>query len=121
MKKWTVACVALAVSLVGVAAMSADDPPPIKEIMKKAHTPPGKSLLSKVTSGKASDEEKKQLVELYEALGKNKPPKGDEEEWKKRTDAMIAAAKDVAEGAKGAPAKLGKTVNCGACHKAHRA
>jgi hypothetical protein len=100
--------------------MAADEVP-IKEVMKKAHTPPGKALKDRVASGKANDDEKKMLVELYEALGKNKPPKGDEEEWKKRTDALVKAAKAAAEGSKDAGKELAKASQCGACHKAHRA
>src|SRR5438876_4771674 len=116
MKKWIAACIvlALAVAVGGKTPVKADDLP-IKEVMKMAHT--GKpTLLAKVAGGKASDDEKKMLVELYENLGKNKPPKGDEDEWKKKTEDLVAAAKDVAAGTKGANAKLQKASNCGACH-----
>ena len=47
-----------------------------------------------MAKGEASAEEKKQLVELYEALAANKPPKGDEASWKEKTAALVAAAKD---------------------------
>src|SRR6185436_4924165 len=91
---------------------------PIKDVMKKAHTPPEKgkpTLLAKATGAKATDEDKKMLLELYENLGKNKPPKGDEDEWKKRTDEIVAAAKALVEGGKGAAGKLTKATNCAAC------
>jgi len=118
MKMWIGVAVALAVALSGV-SVQADDAS-IKDVMKKAHG--GKpSLLAKVTGGKASDDEKKELLSLYEALGKNKPPKGDEGEWKTRTEALVKGAKAAVEGAKDAAKQLGKAANCGACHKAHRA
>jgi hypothetical protein len=123
MKKWIAGCIVLALMTGGMATVKAEDLA-IKDVMKKAHQPPEKgkpTLLAKVTSGKASDDEKKELVELYEALGKNKPPKGDEDEWKTRTAALLKAAKSAAEGGKGAAKELGKASNCAACHKAHRA
>ena len=86
----------------------------IKEVMKVAHAK-GK-LRDKVTGGMASDEEKKQLVEYYEALAANKPPKGDDASWKEKTAELLAAAKEAAAGNLD---KL-KAVNCGACHKAHK-
>jgi hypothetical protein len=79
----------------------------IKVVMQKAHKG---GLLGKVLSGKASDEEKKQLVTYYEAMVKLKPPVGEEDAWKEKTKALLAAAKgedvDV----------LKKASNCGACH-----
>ncbi len=123
MKKWIAGCIVLALMTGGMATVKAEDLA-IKDVMKKAHQPPEKgkpTLLAKVSTGKASDDEKKMLVELYEALGKNKPPKGDEDEWKKRTDALVKAAKAAEEGAKDAGKQLGKASNCLACHKAHRA
>ena len=64
MKKWIAACVVLALLVGGKTTLKADDLP-IKEVMKKAHG--GKpTLLAKVAGGKASDDEKKMLVELYE-------------------------------------------------------
>ena len=83
----------------------------IKEVMKLALKGP---LNKKVAEGKASDDEKKQLVELYESLAANKPPKGDEADWKKRTEALLDAAKK-ADGM-----ALGKASNCKACHDAHQ-
>ena len=88
-----------------------------KEVMQKAHKG---GLMKKVSEGKASAEEKKQLLEFYEALAANKPPKGDEAEWKAKTSAIIAAARAAAEGEAGAAEKLSATVKCMECHSAHR-
>ena len=100
---------------------AADDKPKfsIDEIMDKAHK--GKpSLWKKVVDGKASPEEKKELLGLYEDLAKNKPEKGSQEDWKKRTGNMIKAAKDVVAAKDGATKALGKAVNCKACHELHK-
>lgn len=95
-----------------MAAQAADKPKhSIKEVMKIAHKG---GLMKKVADGNASDEEKKQLVELYESLAANKPPKGDDADWKMRTDALLTAAK-AADGK-----ALQKAANCKACHEAHK-
>jgi hypothetical protein len=69
-----------------------------------------------VLDGKASDDEKKTLLSLYEDLGKNKPPMGDEGAWKKKTDAIVKAAKAVSEGDKAAIKTLNTATNCKSCH-----
>lgn len=83
----------------------------IAEVMKKAMKG---GLCAKVAGGKASDEEKKELVELFTALGQNTPPKGDAESWKAKTTALLEAAKA------GDGAALKKAANCGACHSVHK-
>lgn len=91
----------------------------IGEIMEKAHK--GKpSLFKQVMEGKASDAQKKQLVEYYEELAKNKPEKGSEADWKKRTTALVSAAKQVANGNAAARQQLGRAANCKSCHQAHK-
>lgn len=90
----------------------------IKAVMKTAMKG---GLCKKVGDGQASDAEKKELLELFEALGKNKPPKGDEKSWKEKTTALVDAAKACAENKDGAADKLKKAANCGACHKEHKA
>ncbi|MGH7171172.1 MAG: hypothetical protein ACRELF_05505 [Gemmataceae bacterium] len=94
----------------------------IEEVMQKAHkAPKGKlSLLKQVMEGKASAEQKKQLVEYYEALAQNKPEKGSETDWKKRTTTLVAAAKKVADGNAAARQQLGRAANCKACHQLHK-
>jgi hypothetical protein len=83
-----------------------------KEVMQKAQKG---GLWKKVASGKASDDDKKLLVEMYTALQANGPKKGDADSWKKRTEAMVAAAKS-ADG-KALTATAG---DCMGCHKAHK-
>lgn len=120
----------MAVLTLGLAAglgmfQAADEAKPkydIEEIMEKAHkAPKGKlHLLQQVVKGKASEEQKKKLLEYYEELAKNKPEKGDLGDWKKRTNAMVKATKDVIAGKEGANKELGKAVSCKACHELHK-
>jgi len=117
-----VVAVALAIGLSGDRAAGGKDEPKftIKEVMQKAHTPGAKSLLKKVSSGKADEAEKKELVALYTALAQNKPPKGDEKDWKERTGKMLDAAKAAAKGDEKAAASLAEIVNCMGCHSEHK-
>ncbi|MBI3861062.1 MAG: hypothetical protein HY290_04120 [Planctomycetia bacterium] len=92
---------------------AADDAKPkytIKEVMKfhkdKIH--------EKFQKGEASKEEKQKLLEGYEAMLKQKPPKGTEEDWKKKCEALVKAVKDDDKDA------FKKAVNCGSCHGAHK-
>jgi hypothetical protein len=117
----------MAVLTVGLASglgvfQAADNAKPkydIEEVMKKGMK--GKSsLFAKVAGGKASKEEQQKMLDMFEALGQNKPPKGDEGDWKKRTTALVLATKDMIAGKANAGQSLRKAANCGACHKAHR-
>jgi hypothetical protein len=91
----------------------------IETIMEKAHK--GKpSLFKTVSGGSATKEQKEELLKLYSDLGKNKPPKGSEQDWKKRTDNLVAAAKDVVADKPDALAGLKKAANCMACHEVHK-
>jgi hypothetical protein len=99
----------------------ADDNPKYttKEIMKTAHDK-DEGILGKVMAGKASDAEKKELVELYVALGKNKPEKGGDKSWKAKTDALVTAATEVKDNKDGATKTLGVAADCRACHTVHK-
>jgi hypothetical protein len=82
----------------------------IKEAMKLHKD----KLNTKFQEGKASKDEKEKLLEAYEAMGKNKPPKGDEKDWKEKCDALVKAVKaDDFEAFK-------KAVDCKGCHSAHK-
>jgi hypothetical protein len=94
-----------------MSAQAAEPKHSIKEVMKVALKGP---LNKKVADGNASEEEKKQLVELYEALAAATPKKGDAESWKEKTSALLAAAKGTDGKA------LLKASNCKACHDSHK-
>jgi cytochrome c553 len=91
----------------------------IKEVMNKAHKG---GILKKVLSGKAEEDDVKELVIGYTALSLNKPPRGDAKAWKKRTEALVKAAKAVEKNDtdKKALAALKKASNCAACHNVHK-
>jgi hypothetical protein len=113
--KFSAACIfALCATALALSpfARAQDDKPKmtIKEAMKLHKD----KINEKMVKGTATDEEKKKLQEAYEAMGKNKPPKGDEKEWKTKTDALVKAIKDNDKEA------YAKAVNCMACHSAHK-
>lgn len=116
------AVVALAVLVAGQMNAKNAEPKSIEKIMEEAHEGGAKSLRGVVTSGKGTAEEAKKLLALYEDLAKNKAPKGDAAAWKKKNDAIVAAAKKVA--AKHDDATLGKALfaatACAGCHKDHK-
>lgn len=89
----------------------------IKQVMKKAHK---EGLLKKVAGGNGNKADAEQLLDLYESLAKNEPPKGSAADWKKKTVALVDAAEAVVDGKSGAAAQLKKASNCAACHKAHK-
>jgi hypothetical protein len=108
------------VACMGLVVVAAEDKKPkytIKEVMTKAMK---EGLCKKCASGKASDDEKKDLLELLSALSANTPPKGDKESWTKKTQALEEAAKGIADGKKDAGKKLGAAANCKACHSLHK-
>ena len=91
----------------------------IKEVMTKAH---GKknNLVKKLAQGTATDEDKKNLIEYYEALTKNEPPRGEPKDWKERTEELLAAARVAVKGDKSDFPRLRKAVDCDACHNRHK-
>jgi hypothetical protein len=86
-------------------------PASIKVVMQKAMKG---GLCGKVASGKASDDEKKQLVALFTDLAAAKCPKGEEADWKARTTALLEAAKS------GDGKALKKAADCKGCHSTHK-
>ncbi|HEV3145993.1 MAG TPA: hypothetical protein VGZ47_19055 [Gemmataceae bacterium] len=119
--QWAVAFVAV----VGLIVMVRGDDPQtsIKDVMKKANAPADKgkpALSAKVAGGKASKDEKEELLALYKDLAGNKNPRGDEKDWSKRTDALVKAAEAVVNGDRGAEAKLKKANDCMGCHVGHK-
>ncbi|MCP4890835.1 MAG: hypothetical protein GY904_30090 [Planctomycetaceae bacterium] len=121
-KQWfcCLACFS-AVTIFSLSARAAeDDGAPkysTKVVMKTAFKGP---LIKKVAAGDASDEEKKNLYDMLVALGKNKPPKGEADSWKKLTAALVKAGKAVVDGDADGGAMLKKAANCKACHSKHK-
>jgi cytochrome c556 len=111
----------LAAAILMTGGILAQAPPmlTIKEVMKEAHKRP-KELLRKVVLGKASPADKERLRELYQALAKNSPPKGSDQDWKTTTDLMIASAEAVIANKPDAARQLERAANCKSCHEAHK-
>ena len=112
---------------VGLVFVRADETPTlsIKQVMDKAHRGPkgdkdAPSLYKRVADDKASDEDKKKLVELYTALAADHPKLNDDDDWKTRTEAMLAAAKEVEAGKEGGVDSLKKAAACMECHELHK-
>jgi len=111
----------------GLVFVRADETPTlsIKQVMDQAHKGPkgvkdAPSLFKKIAEDKGSDEDKKKLVELYTALAADHPKMNDDDDWKTRTEAMVAAAKEVEAGKDGGVDALKKAVDCKGCHELHR-
>lgn len=131
-----VAMVVFSGSATPVAANNAGDDVAIKDVMKKVNSAGlckainegvGNSKKIKVENPKWDDlaDKAKELVPLAKALGKNKPPMGSEESWKKFTGAYAKAAEDFEAAVKDknidkAKAAAAVIANCGGCHAAHK-
>ncbi len=109
---------AAAMMICGSAALAVNNPfapaaKSIKEVMKIAHK---EGLMKKVQGGSASDEEKKQLLDLYIDMMEGEPKKGDKTEWKAAAAATVVSAAKVVLGREGAMEELKKTTDCKSCH-----
>ena len=122
-----VAAFALTVTVGGLTAAD-EKVPTISEIMKKGHSKTGDiAKIRTAVKGKKWDDAKPAATELKgfgEALGANKPEKGDADSWKKLTDKYKASTAAAAAGvekmdAAAVTAALGK-INCKECHDAHK-
>jgi len=122
------ACTAVAAILVAGAGASATGDKDkkegksltIKEVMQKAHGGGKKALIAKFGAGTADKKDAETLLDLYSNLAKAESPKGEAADWKTKTEALVAAAKDLVAGKEGAAAKLQEASNCAGCHKIHK-
>ena len=89
----------------------------IKEVMKIGHKD---GLLKKILGGDATDEDKKQLLDLYISMIESKPEKGDAGSWARLAGRSALAAAKVVTGRDGAIAELKAATNCKACHSVHK-
>lgn len=78
------------------------------------------SIVARSTQGKATAEEKANLAAAVKKLADVKPPRGDEDAWKTKIAALVAATEAIAKDAPGAKGMLKKAANCKACHKEHK-
>lgn len=106
---------ALAVASIASAAVAAE----ISDVMKAAMKGDA-SLYKKVSTGKGTEADAQKLAACLKGLEGTTPPKGDEAAWKRKVEALIKAAEDVAKGNKQAVSALQRSGNCKACHSAHK-
>ena len=115
---------AFALGMVGFVGFNASAFAPkaasIKDVMKATFAPNGGKLLAKATGKEATAEDKEKFLECVKNLTDAKPPKGSEESWKKKTDAIVKAATNLKEGKEGANKEVRKATNCKACHDEHK-
>lgn len=98
---------------------SQDKPESVKEIMKLAHKGET-SMVKKISEGKGTDAEIKQLVAYYEFMSKQEPAKGSKESWQEKTAALLTATKGLKNNDPDSLQKFKAAVNCKACHKEHK-
>lgn len=89
------------------------EPKTVKEVMKIAHKD---GLHKKILGGSATNDEKKQLLDLYIDMAQAEPKKGDKAEWKVVAGAAALSAFKVVLGNEGAIDELKKTSDCKSCH-----
>lgn len=87
----------------------------IKQVMKAGFAGDN-SLCKKVVTGDASDDEKKEFLNLLIDLVENDAPKGEEIQWKMQSGRALLAAAKVVAGREGATDELKEATNCKACH-----
>jgi len=94
--------------------VTTDEAPTVAEIMQTLHKKD--KLHSVVSSGKAKDEQKVQLLDLYLHMADAKPANGQTEKWAAELQPIIHAAAKVVVGREGAADEYKKAVNCTSCH-----
>jgi cytochrome c556 len=83
-------------------------------------------LKAKTPNWEEVQKQTKDWVAMAETLGKQKPPKGTDESWKKQTDKYLGLVKDVDSAAEkkdldGMKKGLGTIgMSCGGCHGQHK-
>lgn len=79
-----------------------------------------KSLRDRVLEGKATPEEKQELLDFYISLAENKAPKGEQADFNEKTGAVVLSAAKIVVGRKDGPDALRKATVCAECHKDHK-
>jgi cytochrome c553 len=91
----------------------------IKEVMQAIHK--GQDNVGKrAGQGVASKDDLAKLVEYYESLPLNEPPRGEMGSWKEKSANLVAASKALKAGSPGAAGLFKNAANCKACHNVHK-
>ncbi|VTU01823.1 cytochrome c : Cytochrome C OS=Singulisphaera acidiphila (strain ATCC BAA-1392 / DSM 18658 / VKM B-2454 / MOB10) GN=Sinac_3849 PE=4 SV=1: Cytochrom_C_2 [Gemmataceae bacterium] len=108
-----------------------DETPTIKEIMAKGHkgTDAYMGKVKAAVKGEKWDDAQKYakaMLVFGEALGKNKPKKGDADSWKTLSEKYAADTKSLFDATEKKDAKAANEAlgviggSCGGCHKVHK-
>jgi hypothetical protein len=92
----------------------------VRDIDGKGNRSSKRNLDTRVLSGRATEQEKTRLLELYRQLATTIPPKGSPGEWRRRTAALVEATEGVIAGRDGARRRLAEAVDCKTCHEKYR-
>jgi hypothetical protein len=113
---------AIATLSVSAAFCMADENHEIIEKVMKKGMKGDESPLAKVLDGKASAEETTSLATLIQTMKGTKAPVGEQSDYDKKVEELIAAMDAVAGGDKEEKAitRLDDASNCKACHSKHK-
>jgi hypothetical protein len=112
----------LTITALAASLVFAEEDNAIEAAMKFAHKAPKgeKKLSDKIIDGTADEADVKKALDLYKAMADVKPPKGDQADFKERTEKLIAATEEVIAKKPDAAAHYKEAVNCKACHSEHK-
>jgi hypothetical protein len=97
-----------------------DDPKYTVQVIMKVVFKGEDSVHKRILKGSATKEDLAKLVEYISVLPQNDPPQGDPDGWKKKTTALLIAARALQAGENDALAQYAKAANCQACHSVYR-
>ena len=90
-----------------------------KEVMQAIHK--GQDNIGKrAGQGTASKEDLAKMVEYYESLPLNEPPRGAMASWKEKNGKLVSAASALKSAKPGAAEMYKAAANCKACHNEHK-
>lgn len=78
------------------------------------------SPLKRILGGKGTKADAAALTAAIGAMAAGKPDKGDADDWKQRTDALVKAMDQINKGDKAGVDALQNASNCKACHNLHK-
>lgn len=114
--------VTIAAGLGGAFALRGADAKPkysVKDVMKAVHKG-DENLGKKISRGQGTADDYTKLLDYYQALPSNKPPRGEQSSWDAKTTALVKAAQALKSGGTGAVEAYKAATNCKACHSAHK-
>lgn len=100
-------------------AIQPDKPKSISDVMVSTHKG-RESLVNRVRNGNGTAADIDLLLLQYKFVAKQEPPKGDKDEWVKKTKALVDTTTALKVNREAALEKFKEASNCKACHDEHR-